>query len=109
MNYERYEVRVFSSGNVKWFDEDMKLHRVGGPANYGCDFEEYYKHGKLHNLNGPAVSYPYGDKSYYIEGICYEEKEFYKKVVEIKKEKKDPCDGKIVEIEGKKYKLQKLD
>jgi hypothetical protein len=38
MNYEEYIVRVFNSGNVKWFDKDMKLHRVGGPANYSDKF-----------------------------------------------------------------------
>jgi len=56
--------------------------------------------GKLHREDGPAVEYTNGYKSYYIKGRNLTEEEFNNRT--------KTCEGKIVEIEGVKYKLSKV-
>ncbi len=56
--------------------------------------------GKRHRTDGPASEYATGDKRWYLNGEKYTEKQH---AVEVKK--LDTCDGKVVVIEGKKYKL----
>jgi len=75
MNYEKYEVRVYTDGDKYWYQE-----------------------GKLHRTDGPAVEFANGTKLWYIEGKEYTKKEFIELL-------KNDCDGKTVEIDGKKYKL----
>lgn len=42
-------------GSLHYFDKDLKLHRDGGPAwVHRQGDEEWYQHGKLHRLDGPA-------------------------------------------------------
>jgi hypothetical protein len=139
MNYEEYIVRVYENGNIKWFNKDNKLHRVGGPAieyfngtkaYYIDDIlhrvdgpaiespngeKEYYQYGKLHNLKGPAYVNSNGTCQYYINGVFYEENDFDKEVERIKneelisqKQSDNNLDGKTVEIDGVKYRLEKI-
>ena len=54
--------------------------------------------GKLHREDGPAVEYANGTKEWWINDEKLTKGEFLKR-------KKGPCDGKVVEIDGKKYKL----
>ena len=79
-NYETYEVRVYPNGSKGWYQND-----------------------KLHRLNGPAYEYPNGTKGWWIEGKQYSEHAFNQKVKELTN---PTCNGKMVEIEGKKYRLQ---
>jgi len=121
MNYEKYEVRVYTDGDKYWYKEG-KLHRTDGPAiEYASGTKQWYQEGKLHRTDGPAVEYANGDKFWwkegkrhrtdgpaveyangtklwYIEGKEYTEKEFNELL-------KNDCDEKTVEIDGKKYKL----
>ena len=67
--------------------------------------EEYLINGKRHNTEGPA--YRKWDENgqiryevYWINGKQLSKEEWENEV------KKDTCNGKIVEIDGKKYKLQ---
>jgi len=66
------------------------------------DSTSWYKEGTsiLHRLDGPAIEWANGDKYWYKEGKCYTEKDFLKKM-----SPSPTCDGKVVEIDGKKYKL----
>jgi hypothetical protein len=51
-----------------WYDDDMQLHRDDGPAIIWDTFScEYYQHGKLHRLDGPARHFRYVDE-WYIDG-----------------------------------------
>lgn len=52
---EKIEVKVLEDGTTLWY-KNGKLHRTDGPAveykNY-CKF--WYRNGKLHRLDGPAI------------------------------------------------------
>jgi len=53
--------------------------------------------GQLHRVDGPAREWADGDKEWYLNGKRLSEEEFNKRT--------KSCSGKIVEIDGKKYKL----
>lgn len=55
--------------------------------------------GVLHREDGPAIIFSDGKKAYFLNGKEYSESEF-KQFVE------PTCDGKLVEIDGKKYQLK---
>jgi len=101
-DYIKYEVRVYKNGNKEWY-LNGKSHREDGPACEGADGNKYwYLNGKCHRIDGPAVEFASGAKYWYLNGKNYTKAEFNK---EISKNSKSPCEGKIVEIDGKKYKL----
>ena len=124
-DYIKYEVRVYENGDKEWYlngkchREDGpaierangnkfwylngELHREDGPAKeYANGDKSWYKEGKLHREDGPAVEPANGDKYWYLNDKEYSEAEFKKKIA------KSPCEGKIVEIDGKKYTLTSL-
>lgn len=125
MKYEEYSVKVFEDGTIKWYDKNSYCHRIGGPAvQYASGRKEWRKHGRLHRDDGPAIEFSSGEKSwykdgklhrldgpareyeggfeYYIEGIKYTHEEFFAKTSPASTVS---CAGKILEFEGKKYKL----
>jgi hypothetical protein len=56
---------------VRYFNDVNRTikHRKGKPAvilNNGC--EEYWDHGRLHNLEGPAITTKNGKQVYYLGG-----------------------------------------
>ena len=76
-----YEVTI-ENGNTYW--------RIGG---------------KLHRLDGPAYEGTNGYKWWHIDGEEYTEEDFRKKIAKMKSPVAQSCAGKVVEIEGKRYKL----
>ncbi len=76
-----YKVFVDDYNNVSWHNEAGECHRE----------------------DGPAVEDANGNKYWYLNGKRLTEAEFNKRM-----QKKSSCEGKVVEIEGKKYKLQVL-
>jgi len=74
-----YKVKVFANGDKHW-----------------------YLNGKLHREDGPAIEWANGDKSWFLNGQLHREDEFNQR------NKSSSCDGKIVEIDGKSYKLNLL-
>jgi hypothetical protein len=50
-------------------------------------------------LNVYAIEYVDGDKEWYLDDIKLSEEKFLQR-------RKDKCDGKVVEIDGKKYELK---
>lgn len=77
------------------------LHREHGPAlEFSSGTQQYFKHGEVHREDGPAMECTNGNKAWYIHGHQLSETEF--------NNQKNPCNGKIVEIDGKKYKLEAL-
>jgi hypothetical protein len=79
MSYKDYTVRVFECGPKFW-----------------------YLNGVLHREDGPAIEYTNGGKEWWINGKEITEQEF------LSRKQRNPCDGKIVEIDGVKYKLKAL-
>jgi len=101
-DYIKCEVRVYANGDKFWY-LNGELHRIDGPAiEYASGDKEWYLNGKYHRIDGPALEYTNGDKAWYIDDIEYTEADFNKKMA------KNPCEGKIVEIDGKKYTLTSL-
>jgi hypothetical protein len=71
-----------------WKFDGSKLHREDDlPAvEYPSGIKHWYKNGKKHRETGPAVVWPDGDRSYFLEGeFFYTEKNFYKKLREADK------------------------
>jgi hypothetical protein len=92
----------YTSGSKEWY-VNGELHRLDGPATeYSHGTTSWWVNGELHRLDGPAIEWSDGYKSWYIEGKKHTEAEFNEKVKQLKN---NSCEGKIVEIEGKKYKL----
>jgi len=70
-----YTVRVYDDGTKYW-----------------------YLNGKKHREDGPAIERASGYKAWYLNGVHLTETEFNNRMDK-------SCSGKVVEIEGVKYKL----
>ena len=87
----------YSSGYKEWWVNGQR-HRSDGPAvEYSSGFKAWYVNGQWHRLDGPAVEYASGSKQWIVNGQLITEEEF--------NNLHNSCSGKIVEIDGKKYKL----
>ena len=94
---ETYEVKVYSDGRQRWYQNGL-LHRLDGPAvEYENGTKRWYQNGEFHRLDGPAVEWADGEKCWYIEGKEYTEEEFNKIT------NPRPLEGKKVVIDGKEY------
>jgi len=127
MEYETYEVQVYKRGTKFWY-QNGKLHRKDGPAveyvngtklwykNGKCHRDDgpakecvngenhWYKNGELHREDGPAITRRNGDKFWALNNVVFSKQVFDMVLAK----KKKLCNNKIVEIDGKKYKLQEL-
>ncbi|MDE1833810.1 MAG: hypothetical protein KGH64_00570 [Candidatus Micrarchaeota archaeon] len=85
----------YANGGKYWYLND-RLHRTDGPAIECANGTKFwYLNDQRHRTDGPAVEYADGGKAWYLNGQQVTEAEVIK----------NSCNGKIVEIEGKKYKL----
>jgi Mor family transcriptional regulator len=97
-----YKVIVSEYGTKHWYLND-KRHREDGPAmEYAYGGKEWYINGKCHREDGPAMECANGTKYWYINDNELTEAEFNARI------KQSSCDGKVVEIDGKKYRLQEV-
>ena len=93
-----YTVRVCDNGDNFWYLND-KRHREDGPAIEWADGTTHWLlHGRLHRDDGPAIERANGDKHWFLNGKEVTEQEVMK----------SSCVGKIVEIDGKKYRLEEI-
>ena len=91
------------NGTKEWY-RNGELHRESGPAIEDANGDKWwYLNGKLHRESGPACEYANGYKCWYLNGIKYTESAY--KAELSKRSTTPPCNGKIVEIDGKKYQL----
>lgn len=97
----RYTVEVIK-GSVRWYREGTSIcHREDGPAiEYTDGTKFWYINNARHRVDGPAIEWANGTKCWYLNGVQLTEEEFSKKI--------NSCDGKVVEIDGKKYKLTEV-
>ena len=101
--YTEYQVRVYKNRTV-WY-LNGKYHREDGPAiEYKNGDKAWWLNGNRHREDGPAIEWADGDKEWYLNGIEYSESDWKKEVAKLRANKTS-CDGRIVEIDGKKYKL----
>ena len=63
----------------------------------------WHLNGNLHREDGPALEWADGSKEWYLNGVEYTEADWCKQTQ--KKVKKVTCVGKVVEVDGVKYKL----
>lgn len=88
---------------------NRKLHREDGPAyqrwnkNGRLVYEEYWLNGELHREDGPAYR-EWDDNG----RLIYEEYWLNGKKVAKADLHTQSCDGKVVEIDGKRYKLLEI-
>jgi hypothetical protein len=121
-----YKVQVDDDGTKYWYLND-KLHREDGPAiEYADGSKQWYLNGNIHRTDGPAVEYSDGTKMWFVNGerhrtdgpaieyadgskkwfLNNEDEELTETEWRKKTQKtKAPCVGKVVEIDGVKYKL----
>ena len=97
---KEYKVKVTNS-KTEWFNLNSKRHREDGPAIEFADGDkQWYINDKRHREDGPAIDFANGGKSWFINGEYLTETEFNQRT--------QSCIGKIVEIDGKKYKLTQI-
>ena len=104
------ECKTYPNGNKQWYLND-KLHREDGPAvEFANGGKEWHLNGKCHREGGPACVHANGDKSWWLDGQQLTEDEHW--LVTPSKPASTPCaqtlSGKVVEIDGKKYKLTEV-
>jgi hypothetical protein len=98
---QTYKVIVYENKTIRWFNDKGELHRLDGPAVEGANgYKAWFVNDKLHRLDGPAIERANGFKEWYLFGKEMTEEEFDKYT-----KPKPSCEGKVVEVDGKKYKL----
>jgi len=100
---KEYTVKTYDSGNVFWYIlGTWSHHREEGPAiEYGNGSKEWWINGNRHREDGPAVMWAGGAKEWYLDGTIYTEEQY---AVEMNR-RNGSCEGKVIEVDGKKYKL----
>ncbi len=98
---QTYKVTVDCNKTIHWHNDKDQLHRLDGPAvEYANGDKAWLVESKYHRLDGPAIEWANGYKSWYVDGKKMTETEFNEYI-----KPKPSCEGKVVEIDGKKYKL----
>jgi hypothetical protein len=93
-----YTVKVDANGNKNWL-LNGKLHREDGPAIEDASGNKFWwLNGERHREDGPAIEWADGDKEWYLNDEELTEAEFNNRMIK-------SCIGKLVDIEGVKYKL----
>jgi len=125
-----YKVEVDENGNTFWYNQQDQRHREGGlPAiEYADGAKQWLVNGKLHREGGlPAIEFADGGKEWMVNGKRHREgglpaiefanggKVWYVNGHHVTEEqakamfsKPATCDGKVVEIDGKKFKLMEV-
>ena len=63
-----YDVKVDDNRDVRYYNEEGRLHRLDGPAiEYASGTKAWYVNGKRHRLDGPAVVWG-NNKVWYVNG-----------------------------------------
>jgi hypothetical protein len=92
----------YADGHKSWF-VDGKRHRLDGPAvECANGYKAWFVDGERHRLDGPAIEYTDGHKAWWVNGKLMTEKEFNEYT-----KPKPTCEGKVVEVDGVKYRLVK--
>ena len=89
-----------ANGNKQWY-LNGKLHREDGPAiECSSGDKMWFLEGKFHREDGPAVEHADGEKWWFLNDERLTEKEH--------REQTQGCASKVIEIDGKQYKLVEL-
>ena len=121
---QTYKVTVDEQKTIRWYNDKDERHRLDGPAVEWLDgYKAWWIDGKLHRLDGPAVEDAYGYKAWFVDGKRHRldgpaveyadgskewwvnDKYMTEKAFNEYIKPKPSCEGKVVEVDGKKYKL----
>jgi len=76
---EKYDNGDFDNYGIIWYYRGYLVHRVNGPAMKWTDGgKTWFLNGLRHRVDGPACKWHNGDKEWYLNGIRYGEKEYLK-------------------------------
>ena len=90
-----YTVKAWPSGTKHWYLNGRR-HREDGPAVEWADgTKEWWLSGNLHREDGPALIHADGTEEWWLNGEPVTEAEVIG----------SGCNGKLVEIDGRKYRL----
>ena len=96
-----YKVTVDKHGTIHWYNQQDQLHNEHGPAiEWVNGSKSWYRNGERHREDGPAIEWTDGYKVWYLNNNWLTEQQFL--------EQTRSCEGKVVEIDGKKYKLSSI-
>ena len=96
----------WANGDKYWYHKD-DLHRKYGPAILKTNGDKHwYRYGERHCEHGPAIEWANGDKSWFLNDKELSHSEWKQAIAKLNE---PSCDGKVVEIEGKKYKLMEVE
>jgi hypothetical protein len=100
----KYTIKIGNQPrNRNWY-LNGKLHRDDGPAIECANGDKaWYLNDKRHRDDGPAIEWANDNKYWYLNGKELTEAEFNTRT-----KQQSTCDGRVVEIDGKKYKLQEI-
>ena len=102
MSYKEYIVKVHENGSKHWYQNGVR-HREDGPAVEHFDgTKEWWLSGKLHREDGPVIEYSDGSEYWNFSGKGLTEQEILEKM------NASNSSEKVVEIDGKKYKLVEI-
>ena len=90
----------YTNGTKFWYLNGNR-HRTDGPAVECVGNKYWYLNDNLHREDGPAIEWAAGTKCWYLDGASYTEADWSKQTQKVKA----PCVGKVVEVDGVKYKL----
>ena len=103
MEHKIYEVCVYSNGHKYWYLDGQRHHTDGPAVEFANGDKEWYLNGQRHRTDGPAIEYANGNKEWYVNGQYLTEAEFIAKTT-----LKPSCESKIIEVDGKKYRLTEI-
>ena len=96
--------KTSADGSKAWYLNGVR-HREDGPAYEGADGSKWwYLNGELHREGGPAYEGADGSKRWYLNCKPYTEAQHNAEM----QKRGSTCNGKIVEIDGKRYELKEL-
>ena len=103
IKYKMYEVYHYTNGDKHWF-YGGKRHREDGPAiEFFSGGKEWWLNNQRHREDGAACEYSDGVKFWYLNDVRYTEEEYHNK-----QNKVPSCAGKVVSVDGRKYKLEEV-
>jgi len=98
----------YANGDKLWY-QNGELHREDGPAvEYANGYKSWFINGKRHREDGPAIESPNSYKFWYYQDLyinCNTQEDFERIIKEKFNHKTNLCTDKIINIDGKNFKL----
>ena len=71
---EKVTKTVLDDGTIEYRNSNRELHRIDGPAvEWENGYKSWYLNGQFHRIDGPAREWPAGSKEWYVNGELHRE------------------------------------